>query len=114
MSDDLKIKGKIISIGDREQKTDKFTVRQFIIQTGGQYPQPVQLQITNDRCDVLDAFKVGQEVTVHFDIRGNEWNGKIINNLNAWKVEAKMPEYESAPPPSTTNDDGGFPDENPF
>jgi len=24
---------------------------------------------------------------VFFDLRGREWNGKILSNLNAWKVE---------------------------
>ncbi len=49
------------------------------------------------------------EVTVHFDIRGREHNGRYYNNLQGWKVDAvggapageEPPGYlNEAPPPS--------------
>lgn len=87
---DLKISGKITKVSDRIKKTDKFTMRLFVIETDGQYPQPVKFQLVNDRCDLINNEMVGETITVHFDIRGNEWEGKIINNLNAWKIDRPL------------------------
>ena len=30
---------------------------------------------------------IGQEVTVHFNLRGNEYNGKYYVNLQAWRLD---------------------------
>jgi hypothetical protein len=36
-------------------------------------------------------------VRVSFDLRGREWNGKYMTNLNAWRMEAGGGENQSAP-----------------
>ena len=95
---DLKIKGRLIMVSERMKKTETFTMRIFAIETDGQYPQKIKFQLANDRCDLIDPVKVGEEITVHFDIRGNEWEGKIINNLNAWRIERHI-STATAPPP---------------
>jgi single-strand DNA-binding protein len=46
----------------------------------------VKFQINQDKCNILDKFKEGQEVEVSFNLRGREWNGKYFTNLEAWKV----------------------------
>lgn len=83
----LQLLGKITHIGDRETKSDTFTIRGLHIKTIEKYPQPVAMQLTQDRCDVLDDFSEGDVVTVHFDIAGHVWNDRIINNMNVWKIE---------------------------
>jgi len=55
----------------------------------------------NDRCDLIDEIKIGEEISVHFDIRGNDWQGKIINNLNAWRVDRHVTAATQSPPPSS-------------
>lgn len=97
---DLKLSGRLTKISGRIKKSEKFTMRLFVIETDGQYPQPVKFQLVNDRCDIIDGVEIGDDITVHFDIRGNEWEGKIINNLNAWKVvkqgnQTTFPESET-------------------
>ena len=82
-----KTTGRILEIGEREQKSEKFTMRVFVIETADRYPQPIKFQLVNDRCDIADKLKVGQDVTVHFDIRGNRYQDKVFNNLNAWKID---------------------------
>ena len=81
-------RGFIKKIHDTEQKTDTFSVRVFELRIPGAYEQLCAFQTVQDRCSILDRFSHGDEVDVHFDIRGNEYNGKVFNNLNAWKVEA--------------------------
>jgi single-strand DNA-binding protein len=80
------LKGKIKAIFPTEQKTDKFKSRDFVVETEGDYPQMVKFQINQDKCNILDNFKEGQEVEVSFNLRGREWNGKYFTNLEAWKV----------------------------
>jgi hypothetical protein len=106
----LKIDVELKSIGEREMKGKEqtFAVREFVGETYGQYRNLIGFQATQDRCDILDKFKEGQSVTVHFDIRGNEYNGKVYNNINAWKIEAKEQEAFFTPPAPA---DQSFPDE---
>jgi hypothetical protein len=96
--------GKIKAIGAIEQKSDTFKVRTFVVTIDGDtnYPQHVQLQATNDKCDILNTFTVGSEVTVAFNLRGREWTAadnsvKYFNSLDAWRVEAGAGTSTSAP-----------------
>jgi len=43
--------------------------------------------MTQKNVDTLDAYEVGDEVDVHFNIRGNRAkSGSVYNNLTAWKI----------------------------
>jgi single-strand DNA-binding protein len=82
--------GHIVQIKDAEQVSDKFTKREFAIKIddGGKYDNFASFQAVQDRCSILDNFAEGDEVTVHFDVRGREWQGRYFTNLQAWKIEA--------------------------
>ncbi len=81
--------GKIKLISDTQTFPSGFTKREFVITTGNtQYPQDIKFELIKDKCNFLDNFQVGQDVTVHFDIRGNEYNGKYYVNLSCWKITA--------------------------
>jgi single-strand DNA-binding protein len=79
--------GKLIRVFEAEHRTSSFTSREFVIEVAGQYPQFIKFQLVQDRVDIVNAHKIGDEVTVHFDLRGREWQGKYFTNLQAWKVE---------------------------
>jgi hypothetical protein len=49
--------------------------------------------------------KVGDEVEVEFTIRSTEYNGKIYNNLNHWKIN-KLGTTPNALVTSEASDDG--------
>lgn len=85
----FEVNGKLHRVFDTEQKTDKFRAREFVIEVEeGQYPQLVKFQLTQEKCELLDDYNEGDELTVHFDLRGREWNGKYFTNLNAWRLES--------------------------
>lgn len=84
----FKQEGKLIYKGEIETKGESFSVREFAIETDGQYPQKIKFQIVQDRCSIIDPFEIGQNLDVYFDLRGREWEGKYFTNLNAWKVDA--------------------------
>ncbi len=52
-----------------------------------------------DKISLLEGLEPGQEVTVSFDIRGREYNGRYFNNLQGWKVVAAEGGAADQPPP---------------
>lgn len=79
--------GIVHKIFDTENKTDSFQAREFVIKQEGNYPQFIKFQLTQDRCDLISAYKEGDSVKVSFDLRGREWNDKYFTNLNAWRID---------------------------
>ena len=85
------MKGAIKLINPIKVISDKFSVREFVITTpDAKYPQEVIFQTVNDRMDVIAPYGVGQQVTVSFNVRGREYNGKYYNTLDAYKVQGEV------------------------
>ncbi len=84
---ELKIEGKIKVISDVQTFDSGFCKREFVVTTSEQYPQDVKLEFIKDKCELLDAKNVGDNVSVSFNVRGNEYNGKYYVNLQAWRIE---------------------------
>lgn len=82
------INGKLVKKMEIESKTASFQTREFVIVTQEQYPQYIKFQLVQDRVNAIDKFNENDELTIHFDLRGREWQGKYFTNLQAWKVEA--------------------------
>lgn len=100
---DLKVQGRLCEVFPTEQKTEAFSSRNFVIETDGHYPQFVQFQLVQDRCGIIDSHRIGDLITVHFDLRGKKWNEKYITNLNAWKIEGQnTPQTTPLPPVGNT------------
>lgn len=81
------INGKLVKKMDIESKTPSFQTREFVIVTQEQYPQYIKFQLVQDRCNAIDRFNENDELSISFDLRGREWQGKYFTNLQAWKVE---------------------------
>ncbi len=86
--------GKIHTISDTQQVTERFRKREFVLELAEnpRYPQYVQFQLTGDRCENLDGFAVGDEVKLEFSLRGREWTSpqgdvKYFNSLDVWEIE---------------------------
>jgi len=87
-------KGKIKSIGTELVVSDKFKKRTIVLETADKFPQILEFQATQDKCDLLDVLKVGQEVTIHFNLQGREWINaggevKVFNTLSVWKIDSE-------------------------
>jgi single-strand DNA-binding protein len=80
--------GKIKIIQEAKTFDSGFTKREMVvIVEDGKYPQEINVEFVQDKISLLDDLQVGQEVTVTFDIRGREYNGRYFNNLQGWKIE---------------------------
>ena len=81
--------GKIKLIQQAQSFPSGFSKREFVVTTSrDKYPQDLKFEVVKDKCALLDAFEVGQDVTVSFDIRGNEYQGKYFVNLSCWTILA--------------------------
>ena len=87
------ITGTLKAKFDTQVVSDKFKKREFVLTTEGNtpYPQFISMQVTQDRCDLLDKYNEGNELKVSFNLRGREWNGpqgvKYFNTIEAWRIE---------------------------
>lgn len=88
----MALKGKIIMIGDTKEYGDKgFKKRLFAIETGGEYPQKIGLECVQSKTDLLDKFKLGDNVTLSINLRGREWTNEdketlYFNSLQVWAI----------------------------
>lgn len=93
MSNQYESVGTLHKVYDTQQVKDTFKKREFVIEVqDGEYPQHIKFQVTQDRCELLDKYKVGQEVTVLFNLRGRPFQNKdgqtmYFTNLEAWRIE---------------------------
>jgi len=86
-SQSFEIQGKLHKVFPSENKSGSFQAREFVIEfESGQYSQLIKFQLTQERCDLIDSYSEGEEIQVHFDLRGREWDGKYFTNLNAWRL----------------------------
>jgi hypothetical protein len=92
--------GKIKLIQDEQTFASGFTKREMVVTVDdGRYPQDISLEFVKEKISLLDDLQPGQEVTVSFDIRGREYNGRYFNNLQGWKVVAADGDARDEPPP---------------
>jgi hypothetical protein len=97
---ELKLTGRVLAIMDKQQVNDKFAKREFVIETDEKYPQQVKFELTQDYCDLIDTYKIGQSINVSFNIRGRAWTNKqgkdvYFVSLNAWRLESAGEERPS-------------------
>ena len=86
----MEISGKIKLINDTQTFESGFQKREFVVTTNEQYPQDIKLECIKDRISILDAYTIGDEVKVAFNLRGNEYNGRYFVNLQAWRIEGSV------------------------
>lgn len=86
------VKGILKRVGNIETVgTNNFTKRTFVVETKEQYPQTLEFQLTKDRVDIVDVYHIGEEMEVHFNLRGRDWTNpqgeiKTFNTLECWKL----------------------------
>ncbi|MDA0989904.1 MAG: DUF3127 domain-containing protein [Verrucomicrobia bacterium] len=86
--------GTIEVLNATEQVNERFSKREFVVNDeDDRYPQVIKFELTQDRCELLDSYKVGDRVHVTFNIRGREWTSpqgekRFFVSLNAWKLDA--------------------------
>ena len=109
------LEGKLIVKNDTIQVSEQFKKREFVIEKeenagGNVFTETIKFQLVQNKVDLLDAFNVGDQLKVSFNIKGNKWekDGKTsyFVNLDAWKVQVSINEVAQM--------DTSIPDDLPF
>ena len=86
------MKGKVKVVGSTVVISEKFSKREFVVvDDTNMYPQDIQFQLTQDKCNLIDSLAIGDEVEVSFNLNGREWvnpkgESKFFNTLDVWKI----------------------------
>lgn len=110
----MELQGKIKLIGESKQVTEKFTKRDLILTTEEQYPQTLCVEFVQDKCGLLDKFKVGDDVKVGVNLRGREWvntegQTKYFNSIQGWRIDkTEVQQHNPLPTHAEQEDDLPF------
>ena len=88
--------GRLVAVYETVQRSEKFRTREFVIEINEEIRDRtitnyVKFQLVQDRTAIIDNYKIGDTIKVHFNIRGSKGdrNGQTsyISNLDAWRIE---------------------------
>ena len=101
----MDIKGKVHEVAPTLQVTDSLKKRELIVEyvENPQYPEYLKFEAIQDRCNLLDNVKVGDDVEVFFNLRGRPWTDKAgkksyFNSMQLWKINVLAGAGSSASP----------------
>lgn len=109
MANNFELTGTLKHLMDLQTFASGFTKREFVIEVqDGKYPQMIKFECVKDKTSILDGLAIGDNVSVTFDIRGNEFKERFYVNLVAWKLSkadgAPASESQDGPPTSSLDD----------
>lgn len=119
----MEIKGKVHEVTATYQVTESLKKRELILEyiENPQYPEYLKFEAIQDRVNLLDNVKPGDDVEVFFNLRGRPWTDKTgkktyFNSMQLWKINllsatgAKTtPEYAAPADLSSTPEDDDLP-----
>lgn len=89
----MEIQGRIKFIGETSViGASSFKKREVVVTSEEQYPQHIMIEFTQDKCDLLNNYTVGEPVKVSINLRGREWvnpqgETKYFNSIQGWRIE---------------------------
>jgi len=108
----MEVSGRVKEIGETSSfGANGFRKRELVVTTEEQYPQHIAIEFTQDKCDLLNNYNVGESVKVSINLRGREWvnpqgETKYFNSIQAWRIEKEGNQTQAA------NNDRFEPDNN--
>lgn len=89
----MDIKGKLLEKSETANVTASFKKREFVVEyaENPQYPEYIKFELIQDKCDLINDVQPGQEIEVHFNLKGRKWTDpkgevKYFNSLQAWRI----------------------------
>lgn len=103
----MEVTGRVKVLGDAQQVSASFKKRELVVTTEEQYPQHIMIEFTQDKCDLLNNYNIGDQVKVSINLRGREWvspqgETRYFNSIQGWRIEkmqADMPAQNAQTPP---------------
>lgn len=101
----MEITGKIKKIDEaKTYGASGFRKREIVITTDEQYPQMLMVEFTQDKCELLNNYNVGEDVKININLRGREWinpegEAKYFNSIQGWRIEKLQADAPAEMPP---------------
>ena len=104
----MEVTGRIKVINPEQQVSASFRKREVVVTTDEQYPQHIMIEFTQNSCDLLNNYSIGEPVKVSINLRGREWTNpqgetRYFNSIQGWRIEKMAPQAavpsQMAPPP---------------
>jgi hypothetical protein len=89
----MKITGTLKVKKDTQVVSEQFSKREFVVTVvDGAFSNDILIQLTKDKCALIDAFNIGDMLEVEINLSGKCWINpegveKYFNTLNAWKIQ---------------------------
>ena len=104
----MEVEGKIKVIGEtKEYGKNGFRKREVVVTTEERYPQFLNIEFIQDNTELLNKYKVGEDVKISINLRGREWvspqgETKYFNSIQGWRIErlSQNQTQESSIPPA--------------
>jgi hypothetical protein len=85
----LEINGKVFAILAEQTgqgKNGNWVKHDFVIETEEQFPKKACFSAWGDKAAEVKKLKVGDSVSIGFNIESREFNNKWYTDLRAWKI----------------------------
>lgn len=98
----MEVQGRIKMVGETQSfGGNGFRKREIVVTTEEQYPQHIMVEFVQDKCDLLNNYKEGQQVKISINLRGREWvnpqgETKYFNSIQGWRIEALQASTEGS------------------
>lgn len=88
----MEVLGRIKVIGPVQDVSPTFRKRELVVTTEEQYPQHILIEFTQDKCDLLNTFQLGEQVRVGINLQGREWvnpqgETRYFTSLRGWRID---------------------------
>ena len=85
----MKITGVIKAITEKtivwQKQIEKLSI--VIEEVEWKYPNSLIIDVLGDNVPEVNTYKVWEQVSVEYNAKANEYNGKRYNGLRLWKIE---------------------------
>lgn len=89
----MQVQGRVVQVMNTEENNG-FKKRSLILATEetSQYPQELNIEFTQGKCDDLNNIMPNQQVKVDINLRGRRWTNpqgetKFFNTIQGWRIE---------------------------
>ena len=93
----MELSGTLEAKYETKEFASGFRKREFVVNTGGDYPQAIKLEAHKDNITKLDGINVGDNITCAININGRLLEGNYYNNIVAWKIDTGASAPKSTP-----------------
>lgn len=100
--------GTIHRILDKEER-GQYTLQKVVLGVEGYRNEEFPIfEFFGKNAEQLSQFNEGNYVTIQWELKGREHNGKWFNNLSGWKIEKAYGEREQRDEPRRSAPDRNF------